>query len=109
VKKPLNLTNKVEAETHEDVQDSDKDEVQKWQSRQVKNWHLSKPATGKTAFHVERANEATLKAKQDGEFISLGSDDLLELNSDSYRPLYVKRCKPNPDKAIQKQAKRKRI
>jgi hypothetical protein len=109
VKVPIEKPNEFVAETQEDsVQDADEEEIQKWQSREVKNWHLSKPASGETAFLIQRGNEKTLKAKQDGEFIPLGSDDLSELTSGSYRPVYVKRCKPNPDKATQKKAKRKR-
>lgn len=109
MEEPLDKPKELVADTQEDlVQDLEKEEIQKWQSREVKNWHLSKPASGEPAFHIQRADEKTHKAKQDGEFISLGSDDLPELNSGSYRPVYVKRCKPNPDKANQKSAKRKR-
>lgn len=104
----LDIPNEFVAKIQEDsMQDLDEEEIQKWQSRQVKNWHLSKPATGETAFHIQRVNETTT-LKVDGEFIPLGSDDLLELNSGSYRPLLVKRCIPNLDKAAQKKAKRKR-
>lgn len=103
-------TNEFVAKTKEEiVQDnSDEEELLKWQSKQVKNWHLPRPAAGESAFQARSANEIILKAKQDGEFIPLGSDDVLELNSGSYHPLCVKRCKPNVDKANQKKAKRRR-